>query len=152
LDVFHNVPDPCRTVLEKLRDVYRNDAIARKEKMSPRARLEWHRRHSAKIMGNLETWLRAQLEQKLVEPNSGLGEAIGYMLDHWHALTESLRVPGAPLDNDICERALKKAIRHRNNSLFYRTERGAHVGDMFMSRDPHGRDRAARARSTICAR
>jgi hypothetical protein len=48
-------------------------------------------------------------------------------------LTQLLRVPGAPLDNNVCERALKKAIRHRNNSLFYRTERGAHVGDMFMS-------------------
>jgi hypothetical protein len=45
-----------------------------------------------------------------------------------------LRVPGAPLDNNICERALKRAILHRNNALFYKTNRGAHVGDLFMSR------------------
>jgi hypothetical protein len=44
-----------------------------------------------------------------------------------------LRVPNAPLDNNICERALKMAIRHRKNSLFYKTERGAWVGDLFMS-------------------
>ena len=31
------------------------------------------------------------------------------------------------------ERALKKAILHRKNSLFYRTEKGAEVGDRFMS-------------------
>ena len=34
---------------------------------------------------------------------------------------------------NICERALKKAIRHRRNSLFYKTPHGAHVGDVFMS-------------------
>jgi hypothetical protein len=31
------------------------------------------------------------------------------------------------------ERALKKAILHRRNSLFYKTENGAEVGDLFMS-------------------
>ena len=55
------------------------------------------------------------------------------MLRHWHKLTLFLRVPGAPLDNNICERALKKAILHRKNALFYKTENGAHVGDLFMS-------------------
>ncbi|TMB75176.1 MAG: hypothetical protein E6J52_10050 [Chloroflexi bacterium] len=44
-----------------------------------------------------------------------------------------LRLPGAPLHNNIAERALKLAIRHRNNSLFYRSERGARVGDIYMT-------------------
>ncbi len=35
--------------------------------------------------------------------------------------------------NNICERALKKAILHRKNALFYKTENGARVGDIFMS-------------------
>jgi transposase len=48
-------------------------------------------------------------------------------------LTRFLEVPGAPLDNNICERALKTAILHRKNSLSYKTERGARVGDVFMS-------------------
>ncbi len=39
----------------------------------------------------------------------------------------------APLDNNLCERALKKAILHRKNALFYKTLNGAHVGDVFMS-------------------
>jgi transposase len=42
------------------------------------------------------------LEQKLVEPNSGLGQALCYMRKHWPALTLFLRVAGAPLDNNIC--------------------------------------------------
>jgi hypothetical protein len=33
----------------------------------------------------------------------------------------------------LCERALKKAILHRKNSLFYKTMNGAAVGDLFMS-------------------
>jgi hypothetical protein len=56
-----------------------------------------------------------------------------YMLKRWDKLTLFLRAPGAPLDNNICERALKKAILHRKNALFYKTARGAQVGDIFMS-------------------
>jgi transposase len=133
VDVFDNFPDPCRHVLEVLRDVYRNDAITREATMSSEERLDFHKQHSQPLMIKLEHWLHQQFEDKLVEPNSSLGEAIGYMLAHWFALTQFLRVPGAPLDNNICERALKKAILHRKNSLFFRTEHGAHVGDIFMS-------------------
>jgi hypothetical protein len=84
-------------------------------------------------MEKLEQWMQAQLDDKLVEPNSGLGEALSYMLRRWDKLTLFLRVAGAPLDNNVVELALKRSIRHRRNSLFYRSERGAKVGDMFMS-------------------
>ncbi len=43
------------------------------------------------------------------------------------------RQAGAPLDNNVCERALEKAILHRKNSLFYKTRKGAQVGDVYMS-------------------
>ena len=55
------------------------------------------------------------------------------MQKRWSELTLFLRVEGAPLDNNTSERALKKAILHRKNALFYRTLAGAHVGDVFMS-------------------
>ena len=84
-------------------------------------------------MEELKGWLSRQFEERRVEPNSGLGEAISYMLRHWEKLTLFLRQRGAPLDNNVCERALKKAILHRKNALFYKTENGAHVGDLFMS-------------------
>jgi len=66
---------------------------------------------------------------------------IGYWVgkEYWgkgvatQALTLFLREPGAPLDNNLCERALKKAILHRKNALFYKTQNGARVGDLFMS-------------------
>src|SRR5450432_1631035 len=44
-----------------------------------------------------------------------------------------LRKAGVPLDNNLVERALKKAILHRKNSLFYKTRKGAQMGDLFMS-------------------
>ena len=56
-----------------------------------------------------------------------------YSLKHWTKLTRFLHVAGAPLDNNVVERALKRAIFHRKNALFYKTPKGAHVGDLFMS-------------------
>lgn len=84
-------------------------------------------------MQALHDWMAKQFEEHAVEPNSGLGQAIRYMQNHWDKLTLFLRVPGAPLSNNLCERALKMAILHRKNSLFYRTLNGAKVGDLFMS-------------------
>ena len=133
VDVAANFPEECLYVLEILKYVYKNDTEARSQGMSPEARLHWHKTQSGPKMAELETWLTEQIEQHKVEPNSGLGEAISYMLKHWETLTLFLRRPGAPLDNNICEQALKKAILHRKNAYFYKTENGARVGDLFMS-------------------
>ena len=96
-------------------------------------RLHFHQQNSKPVMNDLQQWFEAQLNERKVEPNSGLGKAIGYMLRHWQALTLFLREPGAPLDNNLVERALKKAILHRKNSLFYKTLNGADVGDLYMT-------------------
>jgi transposase len=133
VDVAEQFPKECRYVLESLAVVYRNDAVARQQNMSSSARRHFHQMNSGPTMEELRIWLGRQLEDRLVEPNSSLGGAISYMLKHWERLTLFLRVPGAPLDNNICERALKRAILHRKNALFYKTGHGAHVGDVFMS-------------------
>jgi transposase len=133
IDQVNNFPEPCRYVLETLRDVYQNDALAKQQGMSPDKRLAFHQAQSAPLMEQLKNWLTEQIAERKVEPNSGLGKAILYMTNHFNKLTLFLRVPGAPLDNNICERALKKAILHRKNALFYKTQNGAHVGDLFMS-------------------
>jgi transposase len=133
VDVFANFPRECRYVLETLRDVYKYDAVARERGMSAQERLAFHQAHSGPLMEELEKWLKDQISEKKTEPNSGLGKAISYMKNHWKPLTLFLRVPGAPLDNNICERGLKKAILHRKNAMFFKTANGAHVGDIFMS-------------------
>ena len=133
VEVAENFPDECRFVLETLKGVYKNEAVAKKRNLSPQERLRFHQKQSGRLMGKLKGWLNRQLRQRLVEPNSGLGQAIQYMLNHWKKLTQFLKTAGAPLDNNVCERALKLAILHRKNALFYKTAQGAHVGDIFMS-------------------
>jgi transposase len=133
VEVTPNFPQECRFVLESLGEVYGYDEAARTQGMSPELRLRFHQEHSLPVMEKLRIWLDAQFDERRVEPNSGLGQAMSYLLKHWDRLTLFLRQSGAPLDNNICERALKKSILHRKNSLFYKTRNGAKVGDLFMS-------------------
>ena len=133
VDVAEQFPEETRHVIDELALIYKNDQTAKDRTLSPQERLLFHQRESGPVMKNLKGWLAEQIEQKKTEPNSGLGKAIAYMLRHWDALTLFLRVPGAPLDNNVAERVLKKAILNRKNSLFYKTEHGAFIGDLFMS-------------------
>jgi transposase len=133
VDVAADFPDECRYVLDTFREVYRNEAVTKEQQMAREERLAFHKAQSGPLMQTFNLWLHEQLDEKRIEPNSALGDAIKYTIKHWEPLTLFLRVAGAPLDNNICERILKKAILHRKASLFYKTENGAHVGDLFMS-------------------
>jgi hypothetical protein len=133
LELVDRFPDECAHVIEQLGKVYHHDAIVKEQGLSPEERLVYHQQHSSSVMAELKSWCQTQFHEKTVEPNSGLGKAIAYLLKHWDRLTRFLQVPGAPLDNNLCERALKHAILHRKNALFYKTQRGAYVGDLFMS-------------------
>jgi transposase len=133
VDVVDDFPEECRKILESLAEVYRVDALAKEQRLSDQERLILHQERSKPVMDELHQWMRDQIDQKKIEPNSGLGQAIAYMLRRWTPLTRFLSVPGAPLDNNATERALKTAILHRRNSLFYKTLRGAKIGDIFMS-------------------
>lgn len=133
VDIAESFPGKCRRVLDDLRAVYRIDARAKKENLAPSDRLALHKKESKPILAALKNWMEAQLEEKHIEPNSAAGQAIAYMLRRWGKLTLFLRKAGAPIDNNICEQALKMAILHRKNALFYKTARGAQVGDLYMS-------------------
>lgn len=131
VEVVDDFPEECSHLLEEIGKVYKIDA--KSKGMSSSERLFHHQKHSDPIMTALHKWLTDQIEEKKTEPNSGLGEAIKYMLKYWEELTLFLREAGVPLDNNICERALKRAVLHRKNSMFYKTINGAYVGDLFMS-------------------
>jgi hypothetical protein len=133
VEVAENFPEECRHVLEALGNVYHNDALARERQLSSEDRLRFHRERSGPVMTALHQWMKAQLAEHRTEPNSGLGKAFSYLLKHWTRLTLFLSQAGAPLDNTIVERALKKAILNRKNALFYKTLNGARTGDLFMS-------------------
>lgn len=128
-----NFPSECRHVIERIGEVYKHDAVAKHEKLSAQERMTYHQKKSGPVLESLRSWMIKQFDLKRVEPNGPLGGAFNYMLERWDKLTLFLRKPGAPLDNNVAERALKKAILHRKNALFFRTQNGADVADMWMS-------------------
>ena len=124
-------PAECGRVLDDLARVYRVEAETRG--MTAGERLAHHQELSGPVFSALGEWIEEQLAGHRVEPNSSLGRALGYLRRHWDGLTQLLRVAGAPIDNNVCERALKLAVLARKNSLFYKTEHGAAVGDLLGS-------------------
>jgi hypothetical protein len=133
VDIHDRFSNECSHIIREFAKVYHHDQVARDENMSAAERLTYHQAHSQPVMNQLQQWFKKQFEEKLVEPNSALGEAITYSLKRWQQLTVFLREAGAPLDNNLCERMLKKSILHRKNALFFKTRHGARVGDLYMS-------------------
>jgi transposase len=132
-DIEEVFPSECQVVIDALKQVFDHDEEARNQRMSAEARLAYHQSYSQPLMDNLKAWLDKQLEDRLVEPNSSLGQAIAYMQTHWETLTRFLSIPGAPLDNNLVERALKLFIRQRKNSLFYKSEHSAYIASVLTS-------------------
>jgi hypothetical protein len=124
-------PEPCRIVLDAIGQVYKFEAETRG--LSAGDRLRYHQARSGPVMQELKEWIEAQLNNKEVEPNSTLGEAMRYSLRHWEGLTKFLSVPNCPIDNNEAERALKRFVLFRKNSLFFKNDHGAAVGSIILS-------------------
>jgi hypothetical protein len=133
VDEVGNHPELCEHLLGEIGKVFANDATCRKDDLTGEARLAFHQRESGPVMDGLRVWIEELFAEKRVEPNSGLGGALRYLLERWEPLTLFLRVADAPIDNNISERSLKNAIRQRRASLFYRSRNGAFVGDVYTS-------------------
>lgn len=132
-DVYESFPDEVRFVLESYKKVYKNEDTIKAAGMNDDERLAFHQKHSKPVMEAMKEKLDGLLINKLVEDNSGLGTAIKYLQKHWSQLTQFLKTPGAAIDNNIAERALKMSIIHRKNSMFFKNSNGAAAGDICMS-------------------
>lgn len=126
-------PDICGRVMEAIAQIYHFEDRAIKLGLKPDQRLAFHQQHSGPVLEGLKSWLEEQWDQKQMEPNSSLGKATRYLLGHWEPLTGFLRIPGAPLDNNVSEQSLKLPILNRKNSYFFKTQNGADVGSVLMS-------------------
>jgi hypothetical protein len=89
-------PAESALVVKALKLVFDHDTVARDKQLSAAERLAYHQRKSGPIMTKLKRWLEQQTAQRVVDPNSSLGKAIGYMRVHWPTLTRFLTEPGAP--------------------------------------------------------
>jgi transposase len=132
-DLAEEFPAESAVVVNALKLIYEHDDEARDHGLSAQERLAYHQEYSEPIFTTLKTWLERQTAERVVEPNSSLGKAIAYMLGHWATLTQCVKESGAPLDNNVAERALKLAIRQRKNSLFYATEHSAYIASILTS-------------------
>lgn len=117
-------------VVNALKLIYDHDDEARDQGLSAQERLAYHQAYSAPVFTTLKAWLEQQTAERVVEPNSSLGKASAYLLDHWATLTRVVQEPGAPLDNNVAERARKLWIRQRKNSFFYATEHSATIASI----------------------
>lgn len=129
-DIF---PEECKVFLDHISRIYLHEKICRTKKLSDSGRLEIHSKHSLPLMIAMRQEAKRLLDNNLVEHNTELGKALKYLDRHWDGLSKFCSVEGCPLDNNISERLMKSCIRHRKNSLFYKTDMGALVGDVVMS-------------------
>ncbi len=132
-DLEEVFPAEARYVITVLDQVFAHEAVTHQQAMTPAERLAYHHAHSEPLMTALHNWLEQQFQDRLVEPNSSLGKAFTYLLTRWETLTQFLRQPGAPLDSNPVERALKLIIRQRKNSLFYASTHSAQVASILTS-------------------
>jgi transposase len=126
-------PAESAVVVNALKEVFDHDEYTRAEQMTAQERLAYHQRESGPMMRRLQPWLEQQTVERLVAPTRSVGKAISYLVDPWDTLTRFLHEPGAPLENNLAERALKLAIRQRKNSLFYATAQSAYIASILTS-------------------
>ena len=130
--------DPRFEELLKLyQEIYEIDCLIREANLDPQERLSLHQQMSKLRFEKMTTVCQNLLNhpdaKQRVEPNSKPGEALRYFLNHQKALSAFLDYVGAPLDNNLAERVLKKPIIHRKNSYFYKNFKGAEDLDILYS-------------------
>jgi len=106
-------------VLQLYGQIWVNNTHCHTNALSDIERRDYHEEHSRPAMEQIRQLCEQQLaseqgEQSIVEPNSNLGKAMSYFIKHFDALSAFCRIPGAPIDNNESERALKLVIRGRN--------------------------------------
>ncbi|MGB7587552.1 MAG: IS66 family transposase, partial [Solirubrobacterales bacterium] len=126
VDAEANYPDPCREMLDLIRDLYR---VERKANGDPGQLAVLRDAESRPIIEKIQARAIDYYAQTL--PESGLGKAIKYMLRLWPGLKRFLNDPTIPLDNNATERALRGLVVGRKNHYGSRSKRGTEVAALF---------------------
>jgi len=133
VDLIEQCPAEVVHALELYQHAWVNNDYCVDNDFSPEQRLEHHRKHSLPPMQELLAWCHEKLDSNTVEHNSNLGKAMQYIIRHFKGLTAFCRIVGAPIDNNEIERLIKIVVRHRRNSLFFKTSVGADISDVITS-------------------
>ena len=133
VDLQEVFPEEVTYIVGLYDEIFAIERKAKELELDPAARLQYHQEHSGRIFQKISDWTKSAFESKKVEPNSSLGDAIKYFLKHEAGLRKFLEVPGAKLDNNPMEQALKLVVLGRKNHYFFRTQVGASIADVIMS-------------------
>lgn len=128
-----NYPEIVPEILDLFSEVFGIEKRCKEENLFGKDRLDKHKKESSFFMASIWVICWTWLKEKKVEPKSSLGKAMKYFLNHFYSLCRFLKVEDCPIENNETERLLKKMIQHRKNSLFYKTNLGAMIGDIIMS-------------------
>ena len=126
-------PEHADYVLERYRKIYDNEDHCVESELSAEARCDYHREHSRPLLREIAEYGEELFEKRIVEPNSDLGEALEYVIGNERRLSAFARHPGAPLDNNKVERALRTSVRLRETTHFFRNPVGAGVADTILT-------------------
>jgi transposase len=94
-------------------------------------RLDLRKRESIPILSSLKDRLFAWRDQLL--PKHPMSEAVGYVLNQWEELNVFTTDGAVPIDNNACERQMKRVVLNRKNSLFVGNQRGGSTAAILSS-------------------
>ena len=84
--------------------------------LSAEDRLELRQERSVRVWDRLRRYLETEMSS--VSSKEKIGEAKGYLLNQWNALTRYLADGRIPIDNNECEQLMKQVALGRKNWLF----------------------------------
>jgi transposase len=125
------ISEPLNFFLFRYKIIFENEQKTRK--MTAAERLVFHKTHSFPLMNEMQNRAKNILANKMFEPNSKIAKTFQYFLNHYEKFIAFCILENAPVCNNLSERMLKCIIRHRRNSLFFKTQIGANVADIFTS-------------------
>ena len=116
-------PEFANKILTLISQLYEIEQRARDVRMEPTQRFELRKNESAPI---IETILKLiQNPGKTILPQSPMGKAIAFALNHWDKLNNFLLDGRLPIDNNMVERLIRTVAIARKNFLFCGSEKGA---------------------------
>lgn len=81
------------------------------------------KKQSLPVLSAIVDWLHGP-ECSAALPKSPFGEAVGYCLNNWQALSEYTRHGNLSIDNNAAERKLRPVAVRRKNYLFFGSDAG----------------------------
>jgi transposase len=135
-DAQSAAPDAAKRAMNFILEIYKIERAALdNDLLGTPEHLEMRQTASTAVMDDFKAWL--DTEQARHPPKGAMGEAVGYALGQWDALTLFLTDQHLPIDNNASERALRVGALGRKNFLFVGTdEAGENLAGLYSLSPP----------------